>query len=171
MGPCSEGGKKKVELAPGTSLDSLNANLRHIGRLPRRLSFGLLLVSSVAAWAGWIASGSWLLLIVIAGVPAIIFLLSLRIHASATEHALTVRSYVRTHIIVFGAGPIFVNGPYEGMWNRGVGTDNWLNLGMRMMEVEWESRPGPSIPASMCGPATCRRVVAQLNARVTSGEG
>lgn len=157
-----------MKLASGTSLDSLNANLRRIGRLPRRLSLGLLSISSIAAWAGWIASGSWLLPMVVVGVPAIIFVLSLRIRASATEHALIVRTYVRTHVIELEEELIFDNGPYEGMWNRGVGTDNWLNLGMRMIEVVWVSRPGLSLPASMCGPATCQRIVAQLNARIPS---
>lgn len=153
------------------ALVNLNRDLRPVGRLPRLLNGGLLLVGAAVGWAGWLASGSWLIVAVVVGVPLLAFGLSLRIRIYATPTALVIRSYYRTYTEPFDR-LIGVNDcAYSGAWTRGTWTDNWMNGGLRMLDIERRNGTGLELPATMAGRRTTERIEAAVNAWLDRQDG
>lgn len=101
-----------------------------------------------------------------ASAPLAFVLSSLPVRARATSDALIVHSYLQKHVIPFREVLVFTDLPYSGMWNRSAGTDSWLNLGLRMIDVTRNSGTGFSMPATMTSRRTCGQIVAALNAHV-----
>lgn len=154
----------------GESLVQLNRDLKTVGRVPRLLSACLLVVAAVIAWAGGVASGSYALVALVLAAPLTIFILSLPVGAHAKPTELVVRSYLKTYVVRFEEVLSFDGAAYSGLWNRSAGTDSWLNLGMRMIDVILQDGSGVSLRATICRRRTCDLIVARLNARLMESE-
>lgn len=150
------------------SLDELNRELRAVGRLPRLLALSLLVVGVAVGAVGWLNSGSVVLALIVVGGPLTFAALSLRIRACATAEFLEVRSYLRAQSHPFDEVLAFTDLPYSGLWNRGAGTESWLNLGLRMIDVTRQNGSGRAMPSTMMSRSACARVVRLLNARLSA---
>ena len=146
----------------GPALDELNRDLKSVGRLPRALSLVVTLVAALCAWAGWLASGSPMILYFVL-IPLTGLVLSLRVRAKMVDGTLTVHSYLKTYVVHLCDVEYFNNLAYAGAWNRFSGTDSWLNLRMEMIDVTRVHGGGFSMPATMCFRRKCEDIATQLN--------
>lgn len=101
-----------------------------------------------------------------ATLPVACAVFALRVRAWATADSLFVRSYFSTSEFRFSDVTTFIDLPYSGVWSQFSGTDGWLNLRLRMIEVALENGRDVPLPATMCSRRVGARVVDLLNARV-----
>ena len=144
----------------------LNDELKSIGKLPRIFNGVFALVSLTVVWAGWVASGNVVMALAFAALPVAFAVFALPVRACATTDSLFVRSYFSTYEFRFSDVTTFIDMPYSGVWNRFSGTEGWLNLRLRMIEVALENGREVPLPATMCRRRVAARLVDLLNAHV-----
>lgn len=149
-----------------TSTADLNEALARIGRLPRRLGLGLVVVTAVLGCFLLAGGGSPIGPAIMFAFAALVFGVSLRVGATATAESLVVRSYFRTYRFLFEMLEGFDNQPYAGMWNIYSVADGKGDMGLRMLDVTTTSGRGRSLPATMMSRKSCAYVTNVLNERV-----
>ena len=142
---------------------SLSSDLRSIGRIPRALAAVAVIISGALSWAGFQASGSLTISLILVPPSVVVFVLSFRLRAWVTNADFFLRSYVRTYRVPFADVLFFAHLPYSGFWNRSGGMELKSKYSLRMIDVTRNDRSGQFLPATMCTRYRCERIVIALN--------
>lgn len=135
----------------GSDWAELRHELRFIGRGQRVLNLIVATVLLISSGLAFRATGNPTGLL-LAGVPAVVgVVLSFRVKALVEDRdVLVVVGHFRTHRIPLIDTDASVATPYEGWWNGFAGSDNRLNLRLRMIDIELRRGRGISLPQTMC---------------------
>ncbi len=152
-------------------VDPTSHALGKVGLLPRLLSSIFLVLFSLAGLVGWVASGVIAAFITSFALGVVLVGFSFRPKIWTDDEAVFVRSYFGTRRFAFIDVLTFHDVPYSGLWNRGAGTESWLNFGMRMIIVIRLRGSTIPFPATLSSRRTCTALVAALNARLPNEGG
>lgn len=97
------------------------------------------------------------------GPPLVMFILSLRIKAHATQEALTVRSYLWTCTARYEDVLGFDDASYAGYWTSFIAADWGINRGLRMISVSRAVRHDIDLPATLMSRRSAKRIEELLN--------